>query len=82
LPHTQSKGTVRVLVHRKDAKVEQGALRVMAPCLERVELELIRQLRVSGTRSSHHWRNGVSLLASLVNTCALLAPHLGERESM
>jgi hypothetical protein len=46
-----SKGAARVLVHRKDAKAEQGALRVMVPCLERVELEVIRQLGVSGTRS-------------------------------
>jgi hypothetical protein len=69
-----------VLVRRKDVKAEQGALRVMAPCLERAELELIRQLGVSGTRSSHGRRHGVSLLAAPLDACALLAPHPRERE--
>ena len=47
--HAQSKGAARVLVRRKDAKAKKGAMRVMVPCLERDELELIRQLGVSGT---------------------------------
>jgi hypothetical protein len=79
-PHAQSKGTMRVLVRRKDAKAEQGALRVMVPCLERDELELIRKLGVSGTRSSHRRRHGVSLLAALFDACVVLATHSRERE--
>jgi hypothetical protein len=69
-----------VLVCRKDANAEKGALKVMVPCLERVELELIRQLGVSGMQSSHHQCHEVSLLAALLDACAVLATHLWERE--
>ena len=79
-PHAQSKGATRVLVCRKDAKEEKGALRVMAPCLERSELELIRQLGVSGMWSSHRRCHEVSLLDALLDACALVATHQRERE--
>jgi hypothetical protein len=69
-----------VLVRRKDVKAEQGALRVMVPCLERDELKVMRQVGGSGTRSSRGRRHGGSLLAAPLDACALLAPHPRERE--
>jgi hypothetical protein len=41
-----------VLVCQKDVKAEQGALRVMVPCLERAELKVMKQVGGSGTWSA------------------------------
>jgi hypothetical protein len=71
---------VRVLVCQKDVKVEKGALRVMEPYLERVELKVMRQVGGSGTQLSRGRRNGGSILVAPLDVCALIETHPQESE--
>jgi hypothetical protein len=65
------------LVHRRDGKAEQGALRVMAPCLMQGSLKVIKVAGGRGTRPSRGWRHGGSLLAAPLDACCPLSPHPG-----
>jgi hypothetical protein len=68
-----------VLVRRKDVKAEQGTLRVMAPCLERAEFKVMRQVGGSGTRSSRGrtpWR--IALGCSARRVCSTSTPSAGK----